>query len=286
MILIDDFEAGLRHLSPLGKSILFPEIEAIYQDILSFAQSHAWTVISYPDFVAWLQNTAGNQFENWVVLDKVFPRETLSGKSFFVDLHRNLDTSAQTPTDHFLNLGAVDQPLPQKWSGSIAIIDDGIYTGTTLFKIVELLENQVESMTIFTAVAKKKALDRLNAHPKVKGHCLTYVGQGMDILHLRDFFPLFPFAGRKIMGSPLRLCAALYQAGEWLHLQEQAVLKKAIGQHQKAALAKFRQQLGRTLQLEDLALLGQGIGLQLSQLPSPVSVQTDHSIDQYLENYS
>lgn len=95
-----------------------------------------------------------------------------------------------------------------------------------------------------------------------------------DILHLRDFVPWLPYSGRRLRRRPLptmqaqaltyQLSPLLFSGGALLHLNCHDALVGKLKQIGSQLVVLLEESLERPARVEDLSVLGDGIGIPLS----------------------
>lgn len=267
MVLLDDFERSLHLLSDFGREACLPHGRLLYGQILKKASRDPWKVLSYDAFVSWLVRHQKTE-QLCVVADKLFPTDQLTGPFLEMEAHRAFVPDAEAPGGLVNRIRpAADAAL--KKADHIWLLDDAIYTGSTIDSMIRQFELHDKKITLTCLCSKQEARAKFLAQG-IAVEALHIAEKGKDILHLHDFFPFFPFSGRRVSARSgahniqhFRLCNALYKEGSWLHIEKDKEIKNAVWQFLKTTVLKMDQLLGRATLVKDIALLGPGVELQL-----------------------
>jgi len=276
MVLIDDYKQGLEFLTPFGKEFLSEERNDLYQHIITIAKRRGWKIISYGNYLKWVADQNIND-STWIILDKLFPSTKFNEVSVTLEIHRNLDDLSKNKNG--LELIHKSNLKNKSLKDKVVIIDDGIYTGNTIQEVINLLPDTINKIKIIAAAGKKETIERFNKNENVDCSCFFNVDSNIDILHFRDFLPFFPFSGRRILHSNVRLCAPLYLNGRWLHLQQEHQLKKKIKNYQVLFIKALKLKINKIILLNDLKLIGKGIEFQLNHVPDNKLWKNDQPIE-------
>jgi len=275
-VLLDDLEAALCRLAPLGRRLVEPSVLPLREALLRDAERRGWPVVSYAAFVASTRALPPGSGP-WVVLDKLFPEAAVPGRCVRCDVHRSwagegpevLSPRLALRESRWEGIDAFDGALP------VTVLDDAAYTGATVRAAASRVARHGGTVRrVVLGVARRRVAAELQeAGVDVSCHYLTEGRE--DILHLRDFSPWLPFSGREIAGRavlpgpggaplPLRLAPSRYAAGRWLHLEERSPLRPILDEAARAFVETLRSHLGREPRISDLGLLGKAVAVPLS----------------------
>jgi hypothetical protein len=206
-----------------------------------------------------------------LVLDKLMPPECDGSLRLRLDIGRSWKDDIVTGSNLAYEIGDARQLFFPK--EPISIVDDAAYSGGTLELACERVRNHGGTIgRLIVCAAREKAMKHLKGLD-YEMLCQHVVPDGLDILHLRDFFPWLPLSGRKIYGcGPLvcdkvaleyRLAPVAFRDGEWLHLRHDPEIRLLTLTAARSFVLRLDKHLGRPARVRDLPLLGEDVGIPL-----------------------
>ena len=131
VLLINDVEACVQRLSPLGQAVVGPSARNIADAVAEHCQRRGWTIVPYEAFAKWALEAIRADGGRWVILDPLFPA---SGQPCTVTLRLSRHADANQPTDTRRRSFHPGSEL-----GHVGLLDDGASTGRTLARAAQVL---------------------------------------------------------------------------------------------------------------------------------------------------
>lgn len=281
-LVIDDIEICANSLSPLGRELLLPLTLDCHKEITGEFRAQDWPVVAYKHFIEWASDIGKNP-ATWLVIDKLFPIDSIHGRAVKIDMHRSYIGLSSGASELKLEIELPDGHI---LSGtSVAILDDASYTGGTL-KCIEAAVNKAGAFVDKIVVcACRPAVAEQYWAENVAFSCQHLTRKGQDILHFRDFFPWLPFSGRRISSRadlvcrqsrslPCRLAPITFHNGAWLHLTSDMKMYGVALSARKEFVSIMDKHFHGTARVEDLLSVGTGVGVPLSRAEAIVRWNT------------
>jgi hypothetical protein len=281
-LVIDDVEVCASLLSPLGRDLLLPLTLQVHQEIIREFRAEKWPIVSYNAFIDWASKLR-NETAVWLVVDKLFPTQSIHAPAVKVDMHRSYVHLASDVNELKLETEMLDRHIGVGMP--VVILDDATYTGSTLRCILAAVKRAGGSVERIVVCVGRPAVAEECWAETVAFSCQHLTRNGQDILHFRDFFPWLPFSGRRIGGRSdlackddrllsCRLAPITYQNGAWLHLSPDKKMHGVLLWARREFFSIMDKYFHGRACVEDLLRLGIGVGVPLSQPGQMVSQNT------------
>jgi hypothetical protein len=262
-VLIDDIEEAMGFLSEIGRAVIGPIARHIRDTVVTVGRARGWNVVRHSEFAEWAQIKLDSGV--WIVLDPIMAARPLPQATCPLTLGRELDNGRATILD--VDTGG----LSSLSETPIGLLDDAAATGATIERAVSLARARgCETTRIRVCVSTHLARARmLRAAPD--SQIDSFVGGDQVAVHLRDACPYLPLSGRRVRNRPavptthgpveLRLPSAAINAGPWQDLYSDFRVTHAAIQARHYIATQLSMVLSRDATVEDVAILGKGIGL-------------------------
>jgi len=251
-LVIDDVDAALAAMTPLGRAVSAAAAESVRTVILDFAERRGWRTVRYETFMNWAQRiVVARTTLQWLVLDPLF---VIHNGSRHVERFR---IGRIAGTNSFA-CGA-DQ-VPSR-TATTAILDDAAASGSTLRFVasrVRATGGRVAQVVLCASTREAKRNAGLAPH----AGWTDFLPGDWQILHLRDGCAHLPFAGRRApmqdeaLGVDVRLPALSAGGSIWQSLGLIPSIRAAIVNARRFVLDRIEAELGRPAIVDDLRLLG------------------------------
>jgi hypothetical protein len=262
-LVIDDVEVALAAMTELGRSVAAPGAHAIRARFMEFAFRRRWTVIPHSEFVEWSRHIGATVDVPWLVLDPLFPAESLHNRMTMVRVTRSAGVA------EYEVASATTWGPPTNFRQAVGLMDDAAANGGTLRAVARAVEEIGGHATHFAVcAATKHAHDRvLTCHKSAKWR--TLVPGHWQISHLRDGCPHLPFTGRRTHhpilhvsnGSSVEVRAPVFLSENnlWQVLYLDQPIRDAVRAARLEVADRLSRELDRPATVADLCLLGSAV---------------------------
>ncbi len=253
-VVIDDIDAALKRMSPLGRDVVGPAALTVRSELLAFAQRRGWCVVSYDEYARWGRGLVADSGIEWLVLDPLLPLD-------FPRLH----PLRVTRRANGISIDAGTLPGVVTRGTTVGLLDDASSSGTTIYTVSTMVE-KAGARVSRVAVCASSSLGRGRVMRSYRNVVWSDLVRGdWPTLHLRDGCPYLPFSGRRSpemssISSPsaieLRTPATMLPGSVWHSLTVVRAVCDTMRGARHDILMSLETRLGRQPIIDDLTLLG------------------------------
>lgn len=276
-LIIDDIDESFGMLSALGQEILRSPLQSIRDAVYRFADRFNWPVVRHRSFAAWAEGHADEHLAHWLVLDPLFVSTETSDRYTRIRTSRRQDLSV--PPIHIdpeLKHLVADRP--------VGIIDDAASSGRTLRAVIMAARSVgLRVSTVLLCASSRAAFQQVSSSGSIS-RWNEFVSGDWEVMHLRDGFPLLPFAGRPTAHAAIEVgslsllqirTSSVHASGSpWQVLQHLGVVAPVVKDARREVREALTRHLGRPAVVADLPLLGAAVNVFVEPTSTLVSKAT------------
>ena len=272
-VAIDDIGAALNRMPDWGRWVLHASAQTASMAMTMCGTSRRWSLINYEAFAAWAADRV-HRDHTWLILDPL-----LSGLGG--DIHRLEVSRRASPKGWQVSVELPDSLCQELDGATVGIVDDVAASGATLLNVaaaVTAAGGTVKEFVVSAASGFSRARIR---EAYVDCSLERFVDGDSYAIHLRDFCPGLPRAGRLVEGIqpvrvgdidvPVRLPPVIVRGGLWESVyQDRSVFQLGL-QCRQQLIQRFTQALGREPVVADVLLLGPDVHIPLCTDVVPIA---------------